>query len=247
MVDVAGGRTQLSLLVAVVIVLLTLLFLTGPLSLLPEAVLSAVVLLIGLKLIDVQGLRSIYRQRRAEFWVALATASIVVTLGVEKGILFAILFSLIVHTRHGYKPKNLLIVHEPSGEWRAKSLDSGAQVRPGLLIYRFNHSMYYANSELMRTEISRLVSNAKPGLRWFCIDTSPVDDVDYTAAGTLSELMSTLRKQSIELVFAQDVDDINSKSRKQLEALSEDATVYVSLDDVLSAYERQSLRRNAKQ
>ncbi len=240
MVDAAGGRSQLSLLMAAVVVLVTLLFLTKPLSYLPDAVLSIIVFLIGVKLIDVSGLKSIYRQRRTEFWLATATAAVVVTLGVEKGILFAILFSLIVHTRHGYRPKNLLIVREHSGEWRARELDSGAQVMPGLLIYRFGHSMYYANTERMQEEVSRLARTAKPPLKWFCIDTSPVDDIDYTAAAALRELMAKLQAQSIRLVFVQDIGDINSASRKELEALSEDIRVFGSLDEVLKAYERES-------
>ncbi len=246
MVDAAGGRSQLSLIVASVVVLLTLLFLTRPLSYLPDAVLSAIVFLIGVKLVDVTGLKNIYGQRRMEFWLAIATAAVVVALGVEKGILFAILFSLIVHTRHGYRPKNLLIAHSSSGEWQARQLDSGVQAAPGLLIYRFNHSMYYANAERMQEEIYCLVRDAKPPLKWFCIDTSPVDDVDYTAAGTLTEIMANLQGQSIRLVFAQDVDDINSKSRKELEALSEDARVYKSLDAVLRAYQRESRGRAEK-
>ena len=244
MVDAAGGRSQLSLLVAAVIVLITLLFLTRPLSFLPDAVLSTIVFLIGVKLIDVNGLKNIYRQRRMEFWLAIATAAVVVAFGVEKGILFAILFSLIVHTRHGYKPKNLLIVREKSGEWRARPLDSGAQTEPGLLIYRFNHSMYYANSERMRAEITHLVANARPPLTWFCIDTSPVDDVDYTAAGTLAEIRDELEQRSVRLVFAQDVDDINSKSRAQLEALSKDTQVYETLDAVLTAFRRAAGARS---
>src|SRR5215813_10785880 len=69
MVDSAGGRTQLSLLVTVVIVLLVLLFLTAPLTYLPEAVLSAVVFLVGIDLIDFHGMRKIYLQRASEFWV----------------------------------------------------------------------------------------------------------------------------------------------------------------------------------
>ena len=246
MVDAAGGRSQLSLLVAAVVVLVTLLFLTKPLSYLPDAVLSIIVFLIGLKLIDVNGLKSIYRQRRTEFWLAMATAAVVVTLGVEKGILFAILFSLIVHTRHGYRPKDLLIVRERSGEWRARELDSGAQVTPGLLIYRFGHSMYYANTERMQEEIGRLVKNAKPPLKWFCIDTSPVDDIDYTAAAALRDIMAKLEAQSIRLVFVQDIGDINSTSRKELEALSKDVRVFGSLDEVLKAYKRESHARTAE-
>src|SRR5262249_51185565 len=87
MVDSAGGRTQLSLLVMAAMVFLALLFLTAPLAYLPEAVLSAIVFLIGLDLVDLAGMRGILRQRRSEFWVALITAVMVVVVGVEYGIL----------------------------------------------------------------------------------------------------------------------------------------------------------------
>src|SRR6516162_7546186 len=103
MVDSAGGRTQLSLLATSIIVLIVLLFLTAPLAYLPEAVLSAVVFLVGIDLIDVEGLRSIYAQRRSEFWVAVITTLMVVFVGVEQGILLAIVLSLIDDTRRGYR------------------------------------------------------------------------------------------------------------------------------------------------
>ncbi|HUL11881.1 MAG TPA: SulP family inorganic anion transporter, partial [Methylococcaceae bacterium] len=84
-VDSAGGRSQLSLLVMVAIVLLVLLFLTAPLAFMPEAALSAIVFLIGVGLIDIAGMRRIYKQRRSEFWVALATTLTVVVVGVQQG------------------------------------------------------------------------------------------------------------------------------------------------------------------
>jgi len=118
MVDSAGGRTQLSLLITSLIVLLVLLFLTGPLAYMPDAVLSAVVFLIGIDLIDVKGMHSIFVRSRSEFWVALFTALMVVFFGVEQGILLAIVLSLIVHTRRGYRPKNAVLVPTESGVWR---------------------------------------------------------------------------------------------------------------------------------
>jgi len=104
-VDSAGGRSQLSLLVMTAIVLLILLFLTGPLAFMPEAALSAIVFLIGAVLIDVAGMRRVFEQRRSEFWVALITALTVVVVGVQQGVLLAIALSLVEHTRHGYRPK----------------------------------------------------------------------------------------------------------------------------------------------
>ena len=105
MVDSAGGRSQLSLLVTAGIVLLVLLFLTAPLAYMPEAVLSAVVFLIGMDLIDLKGMRNIFQERRSEFWVALITALMVVFVGIEQGIILAITLSLIDHTRHGRAPE----------------------------------------------------------------------------------------------------------------------------------------------
>ncbi|MEM6463111.1 MAG: SulP family inorganic anion transporter [Pseudomonadota bacterium] len=233
MVDSAGGRSQLALLTAAVVVLITLLFLTRPLSYLPEAVLSAVVFLIGLKLIDLRGLADIYRQRQSEFWVAAITAMVVVAFGVEQGIVFAILFSLIVHTRHGYRPSNLLISRDAAGHWRASSLDSGAQAKPGLLIYRFNHAMYYANSERMQEEIMQLVAGDTE-LNCLCIDVSAVDDVDYTAVETLRDIHSTLAARSISLVFGQDVQNINTKSRQQLVTEFGADAFFDSLDAVMA-------------
>jgi MFS superfamily sulfate permease-like transporter len=146
MVDSAGGRTQLSLVVTAAIVLLVLLFLTAPLSYLPEAVLSAVVFMVGIDLIDFEGMRGVYRQRSSEFWVVLITALMVVFVGVEQGILLAIVLSLIDHNRLGYRPKNVVLVPGVSG-WNAQPVTTSAQALPDLLIYRFTHSMYYANAQ----------------------------------------------------------------------------------------------------
>ncbi len=156
MVDSAGGRTQVAQLTTFVLVLLVLLFLTGPLAYMPEAVLAAVVFLIGVELIDVKGMHTIRVERPVEFWVALFTAGVVVFVGVEQGILLAILISLLAHTRHGYKAHNTVLVDQ-GGRLRTVPIVKAAHVRPGLLLYRFNHSMYYANSEQLSTQVTGLL------------------------------------------------------------------------------------------
>jgi MFS superfamily sulfate permease-like transporter len=148
----AGGRTQLSLIVTTVIVLL---FLTAPLAYMPEAALSAIVFLIGIDLIDIKGMRGIFAQRRSEFWVALITALVVVLVGVEQGIILAIVLSLIDHTRRGYRPKNVVLMPAVSGVWHARPVATGDQALPGLIIYRFTHSMYYANCRIGAVKTAR--------------------------------------------------------------------------------------------
>ena len=189
MVDGAGGRTQMSLIVTSLIVLMVLLFLTGPLAYMPEAVLSAVVFLIGVDLIDIGGMRKIYQQRQSEFWVAVLTMLVVTFIGVEQGIMLAVVLSLIDHTRRGYKPRNAVLVQEASGVMRAQPVASKVQAEPGLLIYRFTHSIYYANAQQLTEEITELVNTAKPPLRWLCIDASAIDDVDYSAAESLRSIL----------------------------------------------------------
>jgi len=236
MVDSAGGRSQLSLLVTAGMVLLVLLFFTAPLAYLPEAVLSAVVFLIGVDLMDIEGMRRIYAQRRSEFRVALITAIMVVLVGVEQGILLAIVLSLIDHTRRGYRPRNVVLVPTGTGTLRPRPVATGDQAAPGLIIYRFTHSMYYANAQQLSEEVTRLAGTADPPLRWFCLDASAVDDVDYTAAETLRSLYGILSERGIRLVVAQVSEEVRSESHYQLSDLFGEESIFETLADVLQAY-----------
>jgi MFS superfamily sulfate permease-like transporter len=134
------------------------------------------------------------------------TAVMVVLIGVEEGILLAISLSLIDHTRRGYRPKNVVLVSSATGVWHARTWATKTRAVSGLLIYRFTHSMYYANAQLLADEVVELVSAANPPVRWFCIDASAVDDVDYSAAETLRSLSTLLREQGIRLVVAYEMD-----------------------------------------
>ena len=238
-VDSAGGRSQLSLLVMVAIVLLILLFLTGALAFMPEAALSAIVFLIGVGLVDVAGMRKVFAQRRSEFWVALITTLTVVVVGVEQGIMLAIALSLIDHTRHGYRPKNSVLVPDESGGRQPKPVTTGAQAAPGLVIYRFTHSLYYANCQQLSDEVSLLANTAEPPLRWLCLEASAIDDVDYSAAETLRSVHARLKANGIRLVVAEVMEDVRAASRYRfMEVFGEDA-FYDSLDDVISQYRQQ--------
>ena len=239
MIDGAGGRSQLSLLFTGVIVLLVLLFLTGPLAYMPDAVLSAVVFLIGIGLIDLKGMRSVFAQRRSEFWVALITALTVVFVGVMQGIILAIVLSLIDHTRRGYRPKNAVVVPAATGGWLAQPVTTHAQAEPGLIIYRFTHSMYYANAEQLSEQVQALVKDAQPPVSWFCIDGSAVDDVDFSAAATLRSIYATLKEQGIRLVFTEVMKDVRTESRYQLSKLVGEDAFYTTKDDVVNAYKQQ--------
>lgn len=236
MVDSAGGRSQLAQLTTVAIVILVLLFLTVPLSYMPEAVLAAVVFLIGVELVDLQGMRRIYRERRPEFWVALITALVVIIVGVEQGIFLAIVLSLILHTRHGYKPSNALLV-EVDGELRRRPVSDGAQARPGLVLYRFAHGMYYANAQQMAEEIRSLRDAGPTPLRRLGIDMGAVDDVDFSAAEALRDAIEELRARDVRLVLA----TVSPHVRAELDAsgITEEIgqeAYFASVEDIMDAY-----------
>ena len=238
-VDSAGGRSQLSLLAMAAIVLLVLLFLTAPLAFMPEAALSAIVLLIGVGLIDIAGMRKVFAQRRSEFWVALITALTVVIVGVEQGILLAIALSLADHTRHGYRPKNAVLVPDKSGGRQPQPVATAAQAVPGLVIYRFTHSLYYANCQQLSDEISFLANTTEPPVRWLCFDASAVDDVDYSAAETLLSVHAKLKARGIRLVVAEVMEGLEGKTGYRFrELLGEDA-FYDHLEDVMKQYRQQ--------
>jgi MFS superfamily sulfate permease-like transporter len=240
MVDSAGGRTQLSLLVTTVVVLMVLLFLTATFAYMPEAVLSAIVFLIGIDLIDLKGMHSVLDQRRSEFWVALITTSTVVLVGVEQGILLAITLSLIDHTRRGYAPKNTVLVPSEAGEWRSHPWSSKVQAAPGLIIYHFAHSMYYANAAVLENEIRDLVDDADPPLRWLCIDASSMDDVDYSAAETVRSLHWILMDKGVRLVIAQVMVDLPAQNSYHLRELFGDDAFYKTLGEVMKDYQQQT-------
>jgi MFS superfamily sulfate permease-like transporter len=244
MVDSAGGHSQLAQITTSVIVLLVLVFLTKPLEFMPGAVLSAVVFLIGLDLVDVSGMRQIFRERPAEFVVALITAATVVLVGVEKGILLAMFLSLVSHTRHGYRPKNALIVEARPEGWKTEPVETRGQLLPGLLAYRFNHSMYYASAEQMFEEVSRLAKEAKPPLVWFCIGAGAVDDIDYTAAATLRSIYALLREQGTRLVFFEVSDEVYAQlERSGITGLVGKDAFYASGAAVFSAYKATQGRK----
>jgi MFS superfamily sulfate permease-like transporter len=237
-VDSAGGRSQLSLLVMAAIVLLVLLFLTAPLAFMPEAALSAIVFLIGVGLIDLVAMRRVFRQRRSEFWVALVTALTVVVVGVQQGILLAIALSLIEHTRYGYRPKNAVLVPGESDGRQPRLVDTAAQAAPGLVIYRFTHSLYYANCRQFAEEISFLANSTEPPLRWLCLDASAVDDVDYSAAETLRSVHASLKARGIRLVIAE-VMDLETRTAYHFKELLGADAFYDHLEDVMKQFRQQ--------
>jgi MFS superfamily sulfate permease-like transporter len=201
MVDSAGGRTQLASLTTAAVVLIVLLILTGPLASLPIAALAAVVFLIAVELIDVRGMRRILAVRRHEFAVALVTAAAVVVLGVEDGIVVAVVTSIIDHLRHSYHPRNSVLVKSPDGHWQPAPVLPGARTEEGLVVYRFGGNLYFANASCLLDDVTALIGQGSP-LRWIILDAAAIGDIDYTAAAVLARVIEHLQQRRIRFVVS---------------------------------------------
>lgn len=239
MVDTAGGRSQLAQLTTAAVVLVVLLFLTAPLQYMPNAVLAAVVFLIGVELVDVAGMAEVFRVRRDEFLIALATATVVVVVGVEQGVVLAIVLSILDYVRRGYRPSRQLVVEGAGGHFHGRPLDSADAARPGLLVYRFGADLFYANASGFAEDVRRLA--AEPGTRWICIDCAAVADVDYSGWKTLAELRDELGQRHVRVAIA----DVTTDVRAQLERYGilqqlGDGAVFASVGDAVDAYTSSS-------
>jgi SulP family sulfate permease len=193
-------------------VLIVLLFLTKPLQYMPEAVLASIVFMIGVELVDVLGMRTVLRWRSDEFIVAATTAAVVVVVGVEQGILLAIVLSLLDHIRRSYRPRDTLLVRDDAGRWHAMPMPgpfapaANGEAEPGLVIYRFGASLYYANANRFVEEIRRIVGREEGRPRWLCLEAAGIGDIDFSGGRALLDLVGELRDEGTRLVIA-DVDD----------------------------------------
>ncbi len=181
MVDSAGGRSQVSNLSAAAMVLLVLLFLTGPLSHLPNAVLASIVFMVGAKLIDWHGLGEIRRKARGEFALAMITGAMVVCAGVEQGIILALVLSLLQHVRRSYQPHTAVIMHDETDHWRMEKPEPGTMILPGLVMYWFGAELFYANSAHFVLEARKLAAPGAEPVKWLVVDTSAITAIDFSA------------------------------------------------------------------
>jgi sulfate permease, SulP family len=202
MVESSGGRSQFAHIVTAVMVGLALLFLTGPLKYLPHCVLGAIVFVIAVRLIDLRGLWKIQHESPGEFTLAVITAGVVMLLGVEQGIVLAMVVSLLRVVGHTYRPHTGVLAKNELGNWQTVPAVYGANSEPGMAIYRFGAPLFYANASRFSEEVLRLVGPPPCRLRWLIIDSEALTDVDYSAAAVVRQLHRELETCGVVLVFA---------------------------------------------
>jgi len=201
MADHVGARSQIAQLVLAAVVVVVLLFLTGPLQYLPRCVLAAIVFTIAVGMVNWKRLNDIRRESPREFRLAIVTAAAVVAIGVEQGILLAIALSLFMHVQHSYRPHTLMFVPDAAGRWAPVPAAPGKITEPGLIVYRFGADLFYANQNLFTDEVRALVEHAPTPVRWFIVDAGAITDVDYSAAQCILDLIEDLDRRKVSLIF----------------------------------------------
>jgi MFS superfamily sulfate permease-like transporter len=209
----SGARSQLAGLVGAGLVLVLLLFLNSLLSDLPQTALAAVVIVAALSLMDLSILRRYYEVRRSALAISLVATAGVMLLGVLQGIVVAVVLAIFLFFRRNWWPHGAVLGRVGSDEgWHDLEDYPNAQQLAGVVVYRWEAPLFFANAGAFREEIRSIVRSQKP--RWIVLQCEAITDIDVTAAAMLEQLDNQLNAAGTHMAFAE------MRSRLQELALS---------------------------
>ena len=238
MMEDAGGKSQMAQVATAVVVGVVLLFLTGPLQYLPTSVLGVLVFLVALRLINLVELKNIRSESPQEYALALMTAAVVVLVGVEEGIVLAMLVSLARVVRHNYHPHSGVLQANPDGSWRLTPVAPHVVTEPGLVLYRFGAELFYANAGRFIEEVTLVVQPIPSAVKWVVVDAEAMTHLDYTAAGLCRELKKNLTEAGVELAFARVPWDMRSDfDRHHVTEAIGPGRIFNKLHEAIAAFE----------
>jgi MFS superfamily sulfate permease-like transporter len=211
----AGSRTQLTGVVGALCIALLLVFAPNLLRNLPSAVLGAVVISACISLVDIRGVQRLYHLRREEFWFSVACFLGVALFGVIQGIFIAVALALAGFIWRAWRPYDAVLgrvdglkgYHDITRYPEAKRI-------PGLVIFRWDAPIFFANAEIFRDHVEEAIANALTRTQWVVVAAEPVTDVDITAADALSDLEDDLKQAGIELAFAEMKDPVKDRLKR---------------------------------
>jgi sulfate permease, SulP family len=199
----SGGRSQLTSVVAAVVVLGVVVLATGLLKDLPQATLGAVLVFVATRLLHLGELRSILRFDRLEFGLALVTLLAVALLGIEQGVGLAMLLSLADRTRRSTRPQDAILGRLPGTvNWIPTDVGRDTEQVPGVIVYLLYAPLWYANADFVKLRVCQIVDSAGQGVRAFVLDADGIADIDYTGARALGELATALTQRGVTTAIA---------------------------------------------
>ncbi|PWB53388.1 MAG: hypothetical protein C3F13_09605 [Anaerolineales bacterium] len=203
--DQMGGKSQWVGIFATILTIIFLLFFTTLLAPLPTVALGAIIIVASLGLIDFAAFRFLRKVRRVEFWLAVVTTLGVLTVGILQGILVAVILSLVNLIYHISRPHDALLdgIDANGGTvYRGVTDKDTVMTEPGLIVYRFDAPLVFANAAFFTERMEELISNAGPSLKCIVLDCEAISDFDSTAADAIENLDVDLERRCIELWIA---------------------------------------------
>ena len=236
--EAAGARTQLTGVVGALSIALLLVLAPALLQHLPHTALAAVVIASAIGLVEVSDLRRIYRIQRWEFWLSMACFAGVAVLGAIPGIALAIVIAVIEFLWDGWRPHSAVLgrVERVKG-YHDIARYPEARLIPGLVLFRWDAPLFFANAELFHERVLDAVANSPTPVRWLVVAAEPVTSIDVTAADAVCELDDTLHAAGIELCFAEMKDPVKDKLKRfELFTRFGERTFFATLGEAVSAY-----------
>jgi high affinity sulfate transporter 1 len=236
-----GAKTQVTGLVGAAAIALLLLFAPGLLRNLPQPTLAAVVIAASFSLADLSGMRRLWRQRKSDFWLAMAAFLGVALLGVLPGIGIAVGLSILDVFRRAWRPYHARLGRVPgiSGYHDMTVYPEAAQL-PGLVIFRFDSPLFFANANTFRDEVLELAAE-EPRPKKIVIAAEPITDIDTTAADMLADLDRKLNADGVSLAFAELKSRVQEKvERYELTGVINPAHFYPTIGSAIRAFEAET-------
>ena len=236
--EAAGAKTQVTGVVGAIAIAVLLMVAPQLLQNLPHTALAAVVIAAAIGLIEVTDLRRIYRIQQWEFWLSMACFAGVAVFGAVPGIALAIVIAVIEFLWDGWRPHSAVLgsVERVKG-YHDITRYPDARLIPGLVLFRWDAPLFFANAELFHRRSLDAVANSPTPVRWLVIAAEPVTSVDVTAADMVSELDVALQAAGIELCFAEMKDPVKDKLKRfGLFASLGEQTFFATVDEAVSAY-----------
>jgi len=236
MVESSGASSQLAQMSTAAVVAVVLMVFTWPLEYLPRCVLGAIVFCIATRLPDFARLRRMRHESPGEFALAVLTAVVVVAVGVEQGIILAMVLSLLRIVRHSYHPHTGVLVAD-GVHWKRIPPHLGATTHPGLTIYSFGAPLFYANAGRFSEQIRTIVGPEPSPVRWVVVDAEAITNIDYTAARVVRELAQELTQAGVTFGFARLPDALQEDFTRHhvTEAVGPEA-IFDRLHDAVDAF-----------
>ena len=209
--DNAGGKTQMTSIIASLIIVMVLLFFTETLKYLPVAILGAIVISASIGLFNFEYLKNLYLVSRPEFYLAVITSLCVLTIGVLPAVIFAVCLSLLVLLARASKPHDAILGRSVDKNTYIDILeDSGVKSIPGLLIYRFDAQLLFFNADYFRERINHYINKSEDKIDCLIIDAETIVLTDITGAEILSELITGLNNRGVTVYIARSKFKFNS-------------------------------------